>query len=237
MAEELAPGRVRAVRHLSCGVRNITIAADALAGVRFEPGANVVLRVVLPDRSAEDRRYSVWKSSAEAGTVDVCIVQHGLGPGSRWAARCGAGDPIALARSPALPIGLDRSAAAHVLLGDETSVAAAEALVRALPTDAPVLAGFEVASAERRWPEGELVRPQSVHWIERAGRVGTALIDWLARQHLPSGATTAYVTGEAFLCAMVHTHLTRQRGFAAAAIRAMPYWKARPASPAGAAAN
>jgi NADPH-dependent ferric siderophore reductase len=232
MAEEFAAGRVCAARHLSRGIRNITIAADSLAGAAFEPGADVVVRIPLADGGADDRRYSVWKSSAEAGTLDVCIVQHGLGPGSRWAARCAPGDPLAIARSPALPIALDRAAGAHVLLGDETSIAAAEALIRDLPAAAAVLACFEVASVERRWPAGELVRPHSVRWVERAGRTGTALVGWLAAQNLPAAAdTTVYVTGEALLCAMIHTHLTRERGFGAGAIRAMPYWKARPALP------
>ena len=38
---------------------------------------------------------------------------------------------------------------------------------------------------------------------------------------------TAYVTGEAWLCAMVHAHLVRDRGFPAGAVRAMPYWKTK----------
>ena len=232
MAEEFAAARVRAARQLSRGIRNLTIAADALAGAAFEPGADVVIRIPNVEGGADERRYSVWKSNAAAGTLDVCIVQHGLGPGSRWAARCAAGDRLAIARSPALPIALNRAAAAHVLLGDETSIAAAEALIRALPADAAVLAGFELESVERRWPEGELVRPRSVRWVDRAGRIGTALVGWLATQHLPAATDTAvYVTGEALLCAMVHTHLTRERGFDSGAIRAMPYWKARPVLP------
>jgi NADPH-dependent ferric siderophore reductase len=100
----------------------------------------------------------------------------------------------------------------HVILGDETSIAAAEALIRALPADAVVLACFEVASSERRWPECELLRPDTVHWIDRAGRPGAALLARLAEQSLPSGkGTTAYVTGEAWLCGMVHSHLVRAR--------------------------
>jgi NADPH-dependent ferric siderophore reductase len=39
------------------------------------------------------------------------------------------------------------------------------------------------------------------------------------------------VTGEAWLCAMVQAHLVRDRGFAAGAVRAMPYWKNRFKSP------
>ncbi len=232
MAWGLEAGWVSAARHLSSGFRNVTITAESLAGFAFEPGADVVIRLPLGDGRADERRYSVWKSSAQAGTLDVCVVQHGLGPGSRWAARCAAGDPVAIARSPALPIALDRSAEAHVLLGDETSIASAEALIRALPAEAVVLACFEVALLKRRWPAPELVRPDTVHWVERAGRPGAALLARLARQSLPpANGTTVYVTGEAWLCAIVHAHLVRERGFRAGAVRAMPYWKARAGSP------
>jgi NADPH-dependent ferric siderophore reductase len=83
-----------------------------------------------------------------------------------------------------------------------------------------------------RWPEPEVARPEKVRWLDRAGRPGSVLVSWLARQSLPSAnSTTAYVTGEAWLCAMVQAHLVRDRGFPASAVRAMPYWKTRPRSP------
>jgi NADPH-dependent ferric siderophore reductase len=113
-------------------------------------------------------------------------------------------------------------------LGDETSIASAEALTRALPAETVVFACFEVASMDHRWPETEVARPEKVRWVDRAGRPGSALVSWLARQSLPfTNSTTAYVTDEAWLCAMVHAHLVRDRGFPAGAVRAMPYWKTR----------
>ena len=81
------------------------------------------------DGGADERHYSVWKSSAQ-GTLDLCVVLHELGPGSRWAARCAVGDRVEISRSRAIPIALDRSVEAHLFLGDETSIAAADALIR-----------------------------------------------------------------------------------------------------------
>ena len=226
MAERFEAGCVSAARELSSGVKNVTIAAESLKGFAFEPGADVAIRLPREDGGADERRYSVWKSSAEAGTFDVCVVQHKLGPGSRWAAQCAVGDPVEIERSRAIPIALDRLAAAHVLLGDETSIASAEALIRALPAEAVVLAYFEVACLEHRWHDPELVRAEQVHWVERVGRPGSAILARLAKQSLPpANGTTIYVTGEAWLCATVHTHVVRERGFRSA--RAMPYWKAR----------
>lgn len=232
MAQGFEAAHVYAARLLSSQVRNVTIAGESLVGFVFEPGADVAVRLPRGDGvGADERHYSVWKSSAE-GMFDLCVVLHELGPGSQWAARCVVGDPLEILRSRALPIALDRSAKTHLFFGDETSVASAEALIRALPADAFVLACFESVSIEHRWPETEIARPETVCWVDRAGRPGAALISWLARQKLPfTNSTTAYVTGEAWLCTMVHAHLVRERGFAPAAVRAMPYWKSRSRSP------
>jgi NADPH-dependent ferric siderophore reductase len=231
MPQGFEAGRVSAARLLSSHIRNVTIAAESLAGFAFEPGAEVAIRLPRGDGGADERHYSVWKSTAE-GEVDLCVVLHRLGPGSRWAAQCGVGDPVEICPSRALPIALDRSAKAHLLFGDETSIASADALIRALPAEAFVLACFEAASMDHRWPEPEVARPEGIRWVDRVGRPGLALVSWLARQSLPSAkSTTAYVTGEAWLCAMVHAHLMRDRGFPAGAVRAMPYWKTRFRSP------
>jgi NADPH-dependent ferric siderophore reductase len=231
MLQGFEAGRVSAARLLSPRIRNITIAADSLAGFTFEPGADVAIRLPGDDRGTDERHYSIWKSTAE-GKFDLCVVLHGLGPGSRWAGRCAVGDPIEISRSRALPIALDRSVEAHVFLGDETSIASAEALTRALPPEAFVLACFEVASMDHRWPDAELTRPEKVCWVARAGRPGSGLLSWLARQSLSStNSATVYVTGEVWLCAMVHAHLVRECDFPAGAVRAMPYWKNRFRSP------
>jgi NADPH-dependent ferric siderophore reductase len=166
------------------------------------------------------------------GEFDVCVLLHGLGRGSRWAAQCAVGDPIEISRSHALPIALDRSAEAHLFFGDETSIASSDAMIRALPAAAVVFACFEISSMERRWPDPEVVRPEAVRWLDLTGRAGSALVSWLARQSLPSAkSTTAYVTGEASLCATVYAHLVRDRGFRPSAVRAMPYWKSKSKSP------
>jgi NADPH-dependent ferric siderophore reductase len=231
MLQRFEAGRVSAARLLSPRIRNITIAAESLTGFAFEPGADVAIQLPGGDGGTDERHYSVWKSTTE-GTVDLCVVLHGLGPGSRWAARCAVGDPVEISCPRALPIALDRSAKTHLFFGDETSIASAEALTRALPAEGVVLACFEVFSTDYRWPEREVARPEDIRWVNRVGRPGSALVSWLARQSFPSaGSTTAYVTGEAWLCAMVHAHLVRDRGLPASTVRTMPYWKTRFRSP------
>lgn len=227
MPQEFEAGRVLAVRLLCPQIRNITIVAESLSGFAFEPGADMTIRLPGADGSADERHYSVWKSSAQ-GEFEVCVVLHGLGPGSRWAAHCAIGDTVEISRSHVLPIALERSTEAHLFFGDETSIASADAMIRALPAGAVVFACFEISSRERRWPDSEIFRPEAVRWVDRAGRAGSALVSWLAGQSLPlEKPTTAYVTGEAWLCAIVHAHLVRERGFPPRAVRAMPYWKSR----------
>src|SRR5262249_13880267 len=227
MRQGFEAARVSAARLLSPRIRNITIAAESLAGFAFEPGADVAIRLPGGDGIADERHYSVWKSTAE-GRVDLCVTLHGLGPGSRWAAQCSVGNSVEISRSNALPIALDRSTEVHLFFGDETSIPAAEPLPRALPRETLVLACFEVPSMDHRWPAPELPRPEKVRWVARAGRPGSALLSWLAGQSLSStNSTTAYVTGEAWLCAMVQAHLVRGRGFPKGAVRSRTYWETK----------
>ena len=145
MPQEFEPGRVFAARLLSPQIRHVTIAAESLAGFAFEPGADVTIRLSRGDDGADERHYSVWKSSVK-GEFDVCVVLHGLGAGSQWAAQCAVGDPVEFSRSHVLPIALDRSTEVHLFFGDETSIASSDAMIRALP-DAVVFACFEISSS------------------------------------------------------------------------------------------
>jgi NADPH-dependent ferric siderophore reductase len=231
MPPEREAARVSSARLLSPGIRSIKIAAESLAGLTFDPGADVAIQVPGDDGSANERHYSVWKSTAD-GAFELCIVLHGLGPGSRWAARCTSGDPVEILRSRALPIAIDPSGGPHAFFGDETSIASTDALIRALPAQAAALACFEVGSMDYRWPDAELARPDQVRWVDRAGRPGAALVAWLAGHSMQTARSMiAYVTGEARLCAAVHAHLVRDCGVPGGAVRAMPYWKSRPAPP------
>ena len=131
------------------------------------------------DGIADERHYSVWKSTAE-GRVDLCVTLHGLGPGSRWASRCAVGNPVEISRSNVLSIALDRSTETHLFFGDETSIAAAEAMIRALPAETVVLACFEAASTDHRWPQAEL-RALGKHSLGSSSRATRLRAPLLAR--------------------------------------------------------
>jgi hypothetical protein len=109
MPQGFEAGRVSAARLLSPRVRNVAIAAESFAGFAFEPGADVAIRLPGGDGETEERHYSVWKSTVE-GTVELCVVLHGLGPGEpvgRAVRDGGSGRDLAFPRSAdsARPLG------------------------------------------------------------------------------------------------------------------------------------
>jgi NADPH-dependent ferric siderophore reductase len=222
--------RVVASRRLAPAVANLTLHVPSLAGSAAPPAGEVVLRLANADGRTDERRYSVWRSDGTAATLDVCVVLHGLGPGSRWAAGCAGGEPLEVSVPKAPPFPLVPFASEHLFLGDETSVAGADALMRALPEDAARRACFEVGSDETRWPGDALADAGVVTWILRQGRPGAALSAWLGGFRAKEGCA-AYVTGEAWLCAAVQTRLVKECGVAPAAVRALPFWRRRPAVP------
>jgi NADPH-dependent ferric siderophore reductase len=216
----ISRGRVVGARLLAPRVRNLTIASDEAV----EPAHDVLLH--LP--TGEGRRYSVWRH--EGTTFDLCINLHGRGPGSRWAESCAIGDSIDYERSRAPSMALDLNAAAHVFLGDETSIASAEALIRNVERATSVRLRFEIPSEASRWPDDLLERSGSVTWLFRSGRPGARLLEELKRDPpaLPERAAL-YVTGDAWLCAMVHRHWVHELRRPPALVRALPFWRWRSA--------
>src|SRR5689334_744552 len=76
--------------------------------------------------------------------------------------------------------------------------------------------------AGERWQDEALFSSRNVRWVDREGRPGTRLVEYLKSLEVPEGAT-CYVTGEAWLCAVVTSHLSRERKIDASRIRAMPH--------------
>ena len=133
MPQGFEAGRVSAARLLSPRVRNVTIAAESLAGFAFEPGADVAIRLPGGDRGTDERHYSVWKSTAE-GTVDLCVVLH----------RAGAGEPVGRAvrgGGPGRDLVLQRSPDRTRPLGRNASILRRRDLDRVRRGPDPSLAG------------------------------------------------------------------------------------------------
>jgi NADPH-dependent ferric siderophore reductase len=221
------PARVARARDHAPRIRHRTLAAE-LAGAA--PASEAAVRFPSADGKTEERHYSIWKRDAGAGTFDLCVTLHGNGPGSRWARACREGDAVEVSVSRALPVELFAEAGEHVFLGDETSIATADALMRALPDGARARAIFEMADPAHRWPDAEIARPADVAWIAREGRPGASLAAFAGALRLPDPErAAAYVTGEAWLCASVAAALVKGAGLPPHHVRALPFWKRRAA--------
>ena len=119
--------------------RLIRAAGPDLKGLHWVPGQQVRVLVSGPVRTLGDlvritlRTYSVW--SYEEDRIELCVFQHGDGPGSRWADSLKVGDEISF-RRPEGRFVLDRQAAYHLFVGEETAAVAFGAMLRSLDTDA-----------------------------------------------------------------------------------------------------
>ncbi len=221
---ELHLGRVVEVGPITPRTRAVAIHAEALRSVELPPGVDLLV-----DTGAGERHYSVSSLDPASGVARLAVVTHGSGPGALWAAHASVGSEVRFSVSSPQAIALDSSATWHVFFGDETSVGSSLALIAAAAGRAE--ACFEVVDPSDRWPG---VDDTKATWlfrgVARPGR-STALSEELAERVVPEAATV-YVTGEAWLCAVVSSHFQRVRRFPPERVRAVPYWKLRPPLPA-----
>ncbi len=207
--------------------RRLRIASEAFEAASIEPGADLVLEI---PEAPGGRHYSVFRAHPELSAVDLAVVTHGGGPGSRWVRAAEPGGRVMLAISRPLAVSMDRDVDWCLFFGDETSVGSTVALVRSLPPAMGVRAILDVESPSDRWPSALLSRPDDFEWLVRGearpGR-GEAFLARLASLLPGDGDGAVYVTGEAWLCAAVEGQMRRTGLVPRARFHATPYWKLR----------
>ncbi len=138
-------------------MRRICIAGDALRYLPWLPGQQIRVRMT-PTIFMRDslRTYSVWRYDAAAGAIELCVLLHGDGPGTRWARSAAVGDPVTF-WGPRGKFVLDPDARYHVFAGEETAAVAIHAMLREAATCVALRRHF---LAERGWPRGAVrVKP------------------------------------------------------------------------------
>jgi NADPH-dependent ferric siderophore reductase len=220
-------GKVTRVDHLTPRMRRITLAA---AGLSWMPGQQV--RVCVGDIASPAawldglrRTYSVW--DYDGALLQLCILDHGDGPGARWA-RSVRPDLEVLFGSPEGPL-VVRPAAYHVFVGEETAAVAFGPMLRALAqTGADCRGVLEVDSAADQLPLGDTTtEPPGLTWRYRNGAPAEASATLLAAIEaldLPPEPGSAYVAGEARTVQAVARHFVRDRGWPRRAVRTKPFW-------------
>ena len=210
-------GTVTAIDLVSRRMRRIRISATELRGQPWTPGQQV--RVRTGDGHGPRRSYSIY--AYEDDSIELCVLDHGDGPGSRWARALKVGQPVNFSR-PDGSFVLRQPAPYHLFVGEETASVPFAAMLRALPSGATALGVVEVDT-----PDDRIALPESISWAYRAG--GTAassegLVAALSRLELPGEPGIAYVAGEARTIQMVRRHLVKDRDWPRGNVVTKPFW-------------
>ncbi|MGH3280300.1 MAG: siderophore-interacting protein [Trebonia sp.] len=221
---------VSEVERATARMRRIRLAGSGLASLSPLPGQQ--LRVVVNDLFSREalrhmfrdvlRTYSVWDHDPRAGTVDLCVLDLGDGPGARWSRQARAGDQVSFS-GPEGKFTLQQ-AAYHLFVGEETAQVAFGAMLRALPPQASVHGVIEVNEEADRLP---FAHGEAVSWLSRHGASAersATLAGALRSLDLPPEPGHAYIAGEAKTCAAARRHLIDDRGWPARSISAKPFW-------------
>lgn len=218
---------VAAIELVAGRMQRITLAAP---GLDWLPGQQV--RVCVGDVTSPSswldgmrRSYSVW--DYDGGLLSLCVLDHGDGPGARWARALMPGQEVLFSRPEGSMV--VRPASYHVFIGEETASAAFGPMVRSLIRGGAEVCGvIEVGSPADRLPlPGGTPFPAGIAWRYRGGTPAASsatLIAAAAGLDLPPEPGTAYVAGEAKVVQAVSQHLVRDRGWPRRAVRTKPFW-------------
>jgi NADPH-dependent ferric siderophore reductase len=215
------PGEVQRNEPFAGRLRLITIVGERLRGLDWQPGQHVRVHVgesapgLLPGPL---RTYSIWDRRADA--IDLCVLDHGDGPGARWARSARPGQEV-LCTKPQGNL-VVQPGPYHVFVGDETASVAFGPMLRSLPTGADVHGVIEVDS-----PDDRLPLPEGVTWRYREGASAassTALVEAVAKLTLPAEPGIAYVAGELRTLQAVRAHFTRDRRWPRRSVVIKPFW-------------
>jgi NADPH-dependent ferric siderophore reductase len=221
-------GEVTETAPIAARMLRITITAP---GQEWVPGQQVrvcVGNVGSPSSWLDGlrRTYSVWSYDGELMTL--CVLDHGDGPGARWARAVRPGQEVLFGK-PEGPL-VVRPAPYHVFVGEETaSVAFGPMMAALLEADrgADIRGVIEVGYPADRLPLPDRLLPDRLTWRYRHGAPAASsqpLLTAVTELDLPGEPGSAYVAGEARTVQMVTQHLVRDRGWPRRAIRTKPFW-------------
>lgn len=219
----MVTGTVAAVADATPRMRCVTVAGPAVSRLARGPGQHVRVQVgaaggVLDRLVGTLRTYSVWDHDDDG--MRWCVLDHGDGPGARWARDVRAGDRVVFTR-PETGMVL-RPAPYYLFVGEETASAAFGTLMRSVPDPGTVHAVLEVDDASDRLP-----LPGRVDWMFRRGAPAASsrtLLNAVRALDLPAAPGFACVAGEARTVQSVRAHLLRERGFSRHDVVTKPFW-------------
>jgi NADPH-dependent ferric siderophore reductase len=203
-------------------MRRIVLRGPQLRVLRSEPGQQVRVHVDGSGGIPARRTYSVWRH--EADRIELLVLDHGDGPGSRWAREIEQDGEVVLSRPQGGFVLQQPDAPYCVFVGEETGSVALGAMLRALPESVPVHGVIEIGEPADRVP---LPRADELTWTCRHGApaAGSPLpVEALRGLALPDRPGVAYVAGEAKVCQAVRRHFVAERGWPRRAVVTKPFW-------------
>jgi NADPH-dependent ferric siderophore reductase len=210
------------IADLAPRLRSLTFASSDLVGFTWKPGQDLMLEVPDDERTVR-RRYTIRRSDAEAGTLDIEVVLHGTGPFARWAATAAIGDHIE-GIGPRGELTVRTDANHHLFVGDDSAIPVTFAMLEGLPAGASATA--LIATVD----EPPSLTPSSSATVEVSWLAAGEVIERL--QSLPlSDDTVAYVNGERSLVNDA-ARLLAERGLSTDNIAKKAYWRADQANAA-----
>jgi NADPH-dependent ferric siderophore reductase len=209
---------------LSPGMQRLVLTAAELAGLRYQPGQDMMFMVAVDGDRPVRRRYTIRALDHERRLLTLDVVRHAGGPGERWVAAARPGDRIE-GIGPRGKIFLAKAADWHLFVGDDSALPAYLTMAGALPAGARALVILEVPG-----PAGEqdlvTAADAEVTWLHRdggpAGDPG-ALVAAAATVALPPGRGHAYLAGEATVVLRLRETLAA-RGLAPEQMSPKAYW-------------
>jgi NADPH-dependent ferric siderophore reductase len=224
-------GVVTEVDSITPRMRLIRISSPAISDMEWTPGQQVRVMTGNPvswkalRRGFRDllRTYSVFDLDQQKMTIELCVLDHGDGPGARWARGLATGDKVNFG-DPEGKFVL-RSAPYHLFVGEETASVAFGAMLRAVAPEESVHGMIEVSNPDDRL---ELNRGDELTWQYRGDEPAagsSTLISAVRSMDLPETPGFAYLAGESKVCAAVRRHLVKERAWPARqSIIVKPFW-------------
>lgn len=240
--------RVRRTEQLTPNMKRITLAGPELQGFPSNSDGTHIklllpqawqLEPILPTLGPNgpiwppesirpiSRTYTVSRYDEHTGELDVDFVLHGdNGPASHWALNAQPGSAIGVA-GPGGPALFRPHADWFLLVGDPSSLALINAVLRQLPSDAQGMVFIEVPHIDEIQ-----VLPLPVHikarWLLRgnlpAGQ-STLLLDAVKSMPWKNGMPSITLAGESAQVVALRDHILTERTVPKNMIYAVPYWK------------
>jgi NADPH-dependent ferric siderophore reductase len=179
----------------------------------WTPGQQIRISV---DGLLTRRSYSIW--DGDDGALELCILDHGDGPGARWARTVEPGQELIFTKPEGSLV--PRPAPYHLFVGEETASVAFGPMLRSLEGSS-VHAVIEVDSPDDRLPL------EGVNWHYREGAPAASsktLVEAVRSLSLPAEPGIAYVAGEARTVQAVRAHLVEDRGWNRRSVLTKPFW-------------